>query len=303
MLTWGLEMDRLRSGYDHVSISPSAQVDYSATDSTHFRAGVSSRRPTLGNTIQLPDGQVISLASSLQISRINNELRVGTAQYYFGSIAQSLSPDTTVELAYFDNRYNGDVYPVLAMMTFRDSADVLSMPGEMSGSRGYRATLRKHLLERITGQVSFVRAKAPGLSDSAFFGLVGTSELQPSVERHYFNAIATQIDAKIPSSKTQVTALFRIVPGPDPLVNLDPLSDLYETGNEGLSFFIRQIIPLPAGVLSFFGLEFLTPESIEALLDIRNLFDGDSGTIQAPEGTVALIQNPRSLRGGLSVRF
>jgi hypothetical protein len=237
------------------------------------------------------------------MSRINNQLRIGTARYYFGSVAQSLGPTTTVELAYFDNHYSGDVYPVLAVMEFQNSADVLSMPCGTSRSRGYRASFRRELIDRVTGQISFVRARAPGLSKSFLYEPVGISMLNPYLERRSFNAISAQIDAKIPSTRTQVTALFKVIPGADPLVTLDPMSDVYEAGNEGFSLFVRQIIPLPVGILNFLGLEFLTPESIEALLDIRNLLDGNLGAVQTPMGTIALVQNPRSVRGGLAVRF
>jgi len=302
-LSWGLEADRLRSGQDRMFFSPNASLDYSPTESTHLRFGLASQCPTLGNTINLPDGQRVSLASPVLLSRVNNRLRAGTARYYFGSVTQSLDPDTTVELAYFDNRYTGEVFPVLAIMELQNHSDVWDLPGPVGGSRGYRATIRRSLVDRITGQLSVIRAQAPGLLDAELFADSSPSGLTPYLERRVFHSIVTQVDAKIPATRTRITALFKVVPGRDPLVTLDPLADVYETGNEGISLFIRQIIPLPSGFLSFLGLEFLTPESIEALLDIRNLLDGDLGMIQTADGTVALVQNPRSLRGGLSVRF
>jgi hypothetical protein len=302
-LTWGVEVDRLKAIKDQVFVSPSATINYRVTDSTQILVGMTSRRATVGNTIYLPDGQVVSLANPVQITNVGNYLRWGWGQYYFGSITQTLGVGTTVEFAYFDNRYQGSVYPVLALLELEPVAEVLNMPGQDSGSNGYRFSIKKNLIDRISARFSYLRAVAPGLSNSLLEGTSLNSGFFSSLERNHFHALTTQIDAKIPQCKTRIMALFKVVPGPDPLVALDPLTDIYETGNEGISVFIRQVIPIPTKFLGFLGLESFSPDSIEALFDIRNLLDGGVGTIQTPEGTFALLQNPRSFRGGFSLRF
>ena len=42
---------------------------------------------------------------------------------------------------------------------------------------------------------------------------------------------------------------------------------------------------------------------IEALVDIRNLTNEDLGTVRVDMEDLSLVRNPRTVRGGISVRF
>jgi hypothetical protein len=97
--------------------------------------------------------------------------------------------------------------------------------------------------------------------------------------------------------------LIKVVPGGRPISTLDPYSDLYETGNQGVNLFVRQVIPVPASLLSFVGLDFLTIPRLEALIDLRNLLDEKLGTFATSQGDVILVRAPRSVRGGISFKF
>ena len=100
-----------------------------------------------------------------------------------------------------------------------------------------------------------------------------------------------------------MTTLIQYVPDGNPLATLDAYSDVYDTGNDGVNIFVRQIIPLPQDLLKFFGLEFLAPQRVEALFDVRNLFNDDSGSLELASGPAHLVQSPRSIRGGVSFKF
>ncbi len=63
------------------------------------------------------------------------------------------------------------------------------------------------------------------------------------------------------------------------------------------------MIPVPGGWLDFLGMDFLSAYEIEALLDIRNLTNEDLGKVSTEMGDVSLVRNPRTVRGGISVRF
>ncbi len=93
------------------------------------------------------------------------------------------------------------------------------------------------------------------------------------------------------------------MPGSSAINTLDGYSDVYETGNQGLNFFVRQIIPVPVGILNFVGLDFLASPRLEALLDVRNLTNDNVGVIRTNQGDVVLIRAPRSVRGGIAFRF
>ena len=55
--------------------------------------------------------------------------------------------------------------------------------------------------------------------------------------------------------------------------------------------------------LTFLGLDFISAYEIEALVDIRNLTNEDLGTVRTEMGDLSLVRNPRTVRGGISVRF
>ncbi len=63
------------------------------------------------------------------------------------------------------------------------------------------------------------------------------------------------------------------------------------------------MVPVPGEWLAFLGMDFLSSYRIEALLDIRNLTNEDLGKIRTEMGDVSLVRNPRTIRGGISVRF
>ena len=100
-----------------------------------------------------------------------------------------------------------------------------------------------------------------------------------------------------------MTALVKLVPVGSPITNVDSLADVYETGNQGVNLFVRQVIPVPLGSLSLFGVDLFTPQQIEALLDIRNLTNANLARLATARGDIALVQNPRSVRGGIALRF
>ena len=100
-----------------------------------------------------------------------------------------------------------------------------------------------------------------------------------------------------------MNALVKFVTNGHPITTLDSFSDIYETGNEGIHLFVRQVVPMPENWLTFLGLDFLSEYRIEALLDIRNLTNEDLGVIHTDAGKVSLVRSPRTVRGGISVRF
>lgn len=301
-LTWGMELDRVktRSATD-VFLSPSAELRFSPLERTQVKLAMASRRATLGNTIALPDGEEISLSSPVFLANIGDETFLGTSRHYLGSVTHHLTPETAVEVAFFENRPFGASMPVVALSEVNPGAEILRLSDNRAQSEGYRLTLRQELTSNLRAQISLVRASGPGLAQAA--EAVDLLSLDSSTARQQFQTLSGRVDAYIPTSRTQLTALVNTVAGGKPLVTLDPLADVLETGNSGFNLFIRQVIPLPEDLLRFLGLEFLAPESVEALLDVRNLTDHNLGMFRTSAGNVVLVQNPRSIRGGVSFRF
>ena len=73
------------------------------------------------------------------------------------------------------------------------------------------------------------------------------------------------------------------VPFGNPIIAIDPVTDIYETPNSGINLFIRQLIPIPVFLVKFLGLDFLKQYKLEALIDIRNLLNEDLGLLPGAE--------------------
>jgi len=299
---WGFELNQIRSNGSQVFVSPNAELQYAPSEAALVRLTMTSKRSTMGNTLTLPDGRSISLASPLYISRINDDFNYGTSHYYQGSFSHALGDNSEMEVAYFDNRIFGGAVPVLAVLEYSDSPELLQVKDGHTQTRGYRATVRRSISEHISAEFSYIRGTAAGLSSSLPSDM-SYQFILDTIRPQAFQALSSQFQVFVPVTKTHVTALVKLVPVGTPVTNVDSLSDVYETGNEGISLFIRQVIPLPVGILSLFGLDFLSPQRIEALLDIRNLTNTSLARRLTPEGAVALVQNPRSFRGGIALKF
>ena len=263
----------------------------------------SSRRTTLANTVLLPDGQLVNLDDSMHYARIGDQLTFGTSRYYQASVAQKLGGSSEVELASFVTRRFGGSLPFLAVFEFRPGYDILNLQDEQAGTRGYRMTWSQQFTPGIKGSLSFIRANAVGLDDDFAGAAYDGSDFMAGLRRHDFNAVSARLDTDIPQSHTTITALVKVVPGGRPVSTLDPYSDPYETGNSGVNLFVRQVIPVPASLLSFVGLDFLTTPHLEALIDLRNVLDEKLGAFATSQGEVILVRAPRSVRGGIAFKF
>ena len=304
-VAWGLEMDQVQSHTRRTFLNPSAEVTFSPAKSTKIQVLMASKKTTHRNSVVLPDGDSVNLSDAVYFSRVGDEFNVGTSRHYQGSIAQKLNENTEIELAVYENRIDGGATPFLAVLEVRpQDAEVLHLDNQQADNSGYRVTLRRHLRDNLKAVVSYIRGNATGVDgqDSAGLRLGG---LVPGmiVSRNKYNAISTAVEAYIPSSGTRVHALVKFVTNGDPITTLDAFSDVFETGNEGVNLVVRQTIPVPEGWLSFVGLDFLSAYQFEALIDVRNLTNEDLGKTPTPLGDVALVRSPRSVRGGISVRF
>jgi hypothetical protein len=291
----GVELNQVRSHFNHYFASPSAQVDYSPFEGTAVQFLVASKRSTRSNTMTMVDGQTINLADAVSLSTLGDESWAGRARYYQASVTQRLTEDSSVEFAGFRTHVLDAAPAFLALHPSAGGYESFRPTGALAQNSGYR-------FDNVTSKVSYLGATAAGFDPSTTF-LIDSVALQDILRRQGYQALAAEIQAFIPSSETYVTALVKAVPGGNPVTPLDPLSDVYETSNEGINLFIRQLIPVPASMLAAIGLDFLSAYTIEALLDIRNLTNASLGTASSPLGELKLVHHPRTVRGGIAVRF
>ena len=302
-LLWGLEMNRVEMGQPQTFLNPNVEVSYTPTKQTTVRFVLASKRQSQGNSLALPNGDIVALNDAVYFSRIADNFMVGTSRYYLGSVNQKLDENTEIELASFNNQLSGHMSPFLAVSPGKSEVEVMHLDNDQVDSRGYRVTLRRQLGQHLTASVSYIRGNATGIHHQTAEVLPDQSMLHTLFGRHNYQTISTDIEAYIPFSQTRFKALVKFAPRGHPIPTLDTFSDDFDTGNRGVNLFIRQLLPVPAGFLNFVGLDFLTAYKIEGLLDIRNLTNEDLAKIRTATGDLVLVRNPRTLRGGIAFLF
>ena len=302
-VVWGLDIDQVRTNITQTFVSPNAKLAVSATETTRVEVLMASRRITQQNSVALPNGERVDLGSAVYLSRIGNQVNMGTARHYQGSVAQTLDESTEVEFAVYENRLFGGGTPFVAVFQQQPDLQLVSLTDEQAHNSGYRITLRRNMSADLHVSVSYIRGNATGIDYQGSTLIFDDSVSETLLVRNHYNAISAQVQTFIPATRTQINALVKFVTNGQPVTTLDAFSDRYETGNKGINLFIRQPVPVPMAWLSFIGLDFLTAYEVEALLDIRNLTNENLGKANTTLGDVVLLRTPRSVRGGISFRF
>jgi len=301
-ILWGLELNQVTANQRQTFLNPNAELSYSPTEQTKFKVMMASKRMTHSGSLLLPDGEMLNLREAVYFSRVGNQLAVSTPRHYRGSITQQLTKNTEIELAAYENQLFGETTPLLAYSKEGPARPGFRLADEHAVNRGYRVMVRRRLGNTLNTALSYIHGKASGISRDATL-VFDEFALDQVIERRNFYTLNAEIEAYIPFSGTRLNALVKFASNGHPITTLDAFADTYETGNEGVNLFVRQVVPVPGGWLAFLGMDFLSSYEIEALLDIRNLTNEASGKVRTEIGDVSLVRNPRTVRGGISVRF
>lgn len=301
---WGMEFNQVRTRDAQYFAAPNASLTYEPTRTTSVEVSLSSKRRTLSNSIGLGNGETVELNDSLNLARVNGRNLIGTSRHYEAKITQKLTQKTALEVASFDSRLMGAAPSLLARGEMVSPDTYVELSDRESRSKGYRLTVNHQLSQNMRTALSYIRGSAFGFGS----GRVGHLLMEPStlrslMLRHGYQAIAAEVEGYIPQSQTHFTAVVRAVPVGNPVTTIDPLSDVYETPNRSVNLFLRQLVPVPLAVVRFLGLDFLSQYRFEALLGIRNLANDGVGGVQSTEGDIVLVQQPRSVRGGIALNF
>lgn len=300
----GFELNQVRHRTTRSFVSPNAQIDFTPFEGTTFQVRLSSKRCSETTGVELPDGDVINLSDAVYLAPSENGLGYGTTRHVEAGVVQSLGAGTKVEVTAFRSQISGAPVPIMAFWEDGSGSEFLPLEDDLAGSRGYRVSLTREFTPQVSASISYVRAEAAGLLPAARIDLVGTrAAFTGQVGERFFHGLATELDAFIPASQTQITALFKATPGGSPLVSLSALSDARDTSDRGVSLFVRQLLPIPQSLFGLMGLDFLASYRLEVLLDIRNLTNEELGLLEGSLGNLVLVQRPRTVRGGIAVKF
>ena len=301
-ILWGLELNQVTANQRQTFLNPNAEISYSPTEQTKFKVMMASKRMTHSGSLLLPDGEMLNLREAVYFSRVGNQLAVSSPRHYRGSITQQVTKNTEIEFAAYENQLFGETTPLLAYSKDRPAHPGVQLADEHAVNRGYRVMVRRRLGNTLNTAVSYIHGKAAGISRDATL-VLDEFALHQAIERRNYHTLNAEIEAYIPFSGTHLNALVKFASNGQPITTLDAFADTYETGNEGVNLFVRQVVPVPGGWLAFLGMDFLSSYQIEALLDIRNLTNEVLGKVRTDIGDVSLVRNPRTVRGGISVRF
>jgi len=302
-ITLGTEINRYSGEQNGTLVSPEIKLTFTPWERTIFELSSHGKRDTRGNTIQTFDGNSVSLASPLRVVRYDNRTFVGSHRFNTARIIHSLGSLADVELSYFNNSLDGGFLPIIAVSSIGGESSPIPLGGQILSNQGVRLSFSRSIMDNVNGGFTLIRGYGPGLSENLQFSSMDQLSFGSLSERSSYHAVAARLEAFIPRTNTQITALVKLIPGNKPLYTIDPMRDVLETGNEGLNIFVRQVFSLQGDALPLSAFDFLIPRKIEILLDVRNLMDSHTGQIHTDTGTITLLQNPRSIRGGIAFTF
>ncbi len=111
-----------------------------------------------------------------------------------------------------------------------------------------------------------------------------------------YHVMVARLKAQANSSGTRVAATYRYISGVS-LTVIDPYQEYFESSAPGLSLMVTQSIPYVGRFI---------PGELEAQLDVHNLFDQhrfDFTDAAVESRHSEFLQTPRSLRGGIRLKF
>lgn len=295
---YGLEYSRVSHGTTKSAFSPSIRILITPLDTWTFTAALSSKRVSDNNSVILSDGQFINLMEPTYITQVDGEISVSQFKHAELAVGKSLADSTLLELAVFSDRMIGPGIPFLMTSRTRTSSktNINQLREDQAAQRGMRVSMNRRVLDFLNGSIAYVYGSAASIQneDETVTSDRLARDLLNYVQRSYYHSFTSQIEATVPQTKTHLTTIVRWYPG----VKLNPVDLFYDrkdTLTKGVSFFIRQEIPLP---------EFMaTAGRWEALVDVRNLFDQGKARIPTTDGELILSRNPRSVRFGLNLNL
>jgi hypothetical protein len=295
---YGLDLSRIQYGARQSVWSPYLQVAYTPHRRWLLRTLMSSRRISDNNMIELPGGDVVNLLEPAYISQIDNVIHVSQVRHSEFSVARKLADDTSLELTVYRDRVDGPGTPFLLTTNteYGQNSQAVQLKSDQDAQQGVRVAFARMLTGTIQGLIAYDYGTAAGLANinpSLSSGLVNDHILD-YVQRSYYHSITSQLEAKIPQTRTHVQATVRWYPG-NPISSIDLFADRMDTLTKGVSFSLRQALPLPP----FMG----CPGRWEAQIDVRNPFDQGMSHIPLSDGDLVLTRIPRALRFGLNLNF
>ena len=304
-IQYGFALDMV-SFVDHLNyLSPYARFDYEISPGSdlEFAYTAGNARPGLTGPDEQPDEDLQrgldTLALYPRLSMLNGQSKVQRGQEYEVGYSRKLGTRTYRISAYSETVSNLALTMVAPAGLF-SGADVL--PDIFSGnsifnagtfaSAGYSGAVTQNLGDNVNATVIYTSTGAL-TTDGRELVSNSPDELRSMIRAGRRQAATTRVNVTSPWTGTRLVASYQFALGSNQRW-IEP-GNLYSTSSlhtlPGLNVYVRQPIP------GFGG-------RIEATADLRNLLaQGYLGLNAAQNQRILLVENPRSIRGGLSFIF
>jgi len=292
-VVYGFDIDYAKASRGMARINPRFQLYLNPAEDVSFRFMLNNDRVTHDNTLTLPEGAPVTLASPTQIGKFNNNTFVNHLDHMEAGFSYLLGDKTNLEISTFLDEIAGSGYPFVAILKSPDAivAQTELLPPDVTNSKGFRFNVRHEWSRAITTSVLYVYGSGATMETPVTTLAESPTDWGSAMKSRYFNMVSASVDANIQKTGTNIAAVYRRTDG-TPLTPLDIHSDYYDVSDNSLNFFIRQSIP----ILTSLG-------KWEAIIDIRNIMNQGVLAYESPNGDLILVRATRSIRGGISFRF
>jgi hypothetical protein len=287
LVVYGVEVARYAEGASGTSVLPRFGISVDAGSRTRLFAGLmpgssvdsESRVDLESGEIVFPEQRVAAISAADE-AVVDRSFRM-----QFGG-EQVLSSNSSVEMMAFVDTVSGHGMGLLAIPTDGANLDPQLRVQEQNGTaRGIRIVYHRRMGKVFDASVGYAfgqgqRFDSRGLTDPASLFTTG-----------FYQVVSAKIDANFIRSGTKVSTVIRLAPA-KAVFAIDPFQGQMTTFDPNLNVLITQALP---------ALGFL-PGQWAAIVDLRNLFDQQSGVADERQELIAS-RFHRLVRIGISVRF
>jgi hypothetical protein len=297
-LDYGFDASQLNYGISKRVVSPFFELVFTPVESWVIKTSFASKRSSDENRVILANGEVLDLSEPAYLTNIDGAISLSQLKHSEISLGKDLGNNTFVEAAVYKDRMIGAGYSFLVTTeTNGEQETQVKQLGEAhSEQRGIRLVLSRKVLDFLDGSIAYAYGSGTGLSldENAVSSEDLTRDLLEYMRQAYYHAVSGSLAATVPLTKTYLAAIVRWVPN-NPITPIDPFADRKGLMAKGVSFSIRQPIPMPGFIEG--------TSRWEAIVDVRNAFDAGQAVAQTSDGLVMLSRYPRSVRFGIDLNF
>jgi len=286
ILVFGFDYSRFGGPSSADSLQPRLGVQYSIDNRTRLYAALlpgSSR--SIQESVSLEENEIVFTQPETYIAAGEQVLPNRSRRIEFG-LDRILSEDSNIQAAFFFDTASNRGVGILAVPINSAVADELQFAAAQNGqARGGRIVYSRHFNHILSGAFGYAFGQGQYLSPE---GIVNPAAL---FKNGNYQVAVAKINADFLRTGTHVSTVFRLAP--DSVVfAIDPFQGQLATYDPNISIIVTQAIPT-------FG---FLPGRLEAMVDVRNLLDKQTGT-DGDMSRLIISQSQRTIRGGISFRF